>query len=234
MYSTDLAYIHHVGFGDLANGAAPELIRILRGHGVRSGRIVELGCGSGILARHLVGAGYRVAGFDRSPAMIRLARREAPGARFRVASLATAPVPRCDAVVAIGEVVSYVGSWATVERLFRRVHRSLRPGGVFIFDFMESGERRTFRAKSRAGKDWAIVMRADLGQGGRVLTRRLTMFRKLDREYRKSQEVHRVRIEPRERVADALRRTGFDVRMRRSYGGYRLMAGDVAVVATRL
>ena len=43
LYATDLAYIHHAGFGDFARRAAPELIRILRAHGIRNGFIVEAG-----------------------------------------------------------------------------------------------------------------------------------------------------------------------------------------------
>lgn len=238
MYRSDLAYIHHVAFGDLAEHAAPELVRILREHGIRSGArarrpplIVELGCGSGILARHLVAAGCRVLGIDSSPDMIRLARAHAPGARFRVASAVVTPIPRCDAVIAIGEVISYFKTWTTVDRLFRRVHAALAPGGLFIFDFIESGERRTFAPKGRAGDDWAIVARADLSPDGRALVRRMTMFRKAGREYRQSHEVHRVRIYPRAQVAAALAKAGFDARMRRSYGRYRLLPGDVAVLA---
>jgi SAM-dependent methyltransferase len=233
MYSTDLAYIHDAGWGDRARSTAPELIRILRQHGLRSGRIVEAGCGSGILAQCLVEAGYRVHGFDASPAMIRLARQHAPAARFQVASLGRARMPPCDAVVAIGEVMSYVGSWRTITRFFRRVHDALSARGLFIFDFIESGEGRTYSAKSRGGRDWALVARADLDDGGRVLTRHLTMFRKVGGEYRRSREVHRVHIHPRANVATALAGAGFAVHLRRSYGGYRLMHGDVAVIAER-
>jgi SAM-dependent methyltransferase len=233
VYSEDLAYIHDAGWGDLARDAAPELVRILRRHAIRSARIVDAGCGSGILARHLVGAGYRVHGFDASPAMIRLARRNAPGARFRVASLAGARIPPCDAAIAIGEVISYVGSWRTLVRFFRRVRDALAPGGLFLFDFIESADRRTYSPKSRGGKDWVLVARADLSDSGRVVTRHLTMFRKVGGQYRRSREVHRVHIYPRETIAAALADAGFTAELRRSFGGYRLMHGDVAVIAER-
>jgi cyclopropane fatty-acyl-phospholipid synthase-like methyltransferase len=165
--------------------------------------------------------------------MIRLSRRHAPGARFEVASLAGARISTCDAVIAIGEVISYVASWRTVARFFRRVHDALPPRGLFIFDFIESGQRRTYPPKSRGGADWALVARADLSDGGRVLTRHLTMFRKIGGEYRRSREVHRVHIYPRATVAAALADAGFKAELRRSYGRHRLMHGDVAVVAER-
>src|SRR5262245_43033983 len=117
MYSTDLAHVHHTGFNHFADDVAPHIARILSRAGPQAGRIVELGCGGGTLARHLSDHGYDVRGFDISAAMIRLARREAPQARFGVASLTDVRIPPCDAVIAIGEVVTYVpGGLAALAR----------------------------------------------------------------------------------------------------------------------
>jgi len=254
LYSTDLAYIHDAGFGDFAARAAPEVIRILRRHGIRpraerfrgttgSGRarrVVEVGCGSGTLARHLVDAGYDVVGLDISPAMIRLAREKVPEATFRVASLTKARMPRCDAVVAIGEVVTYVpasgggtGVPPALRKFFSRVHEALEPGGLFIFDFIERGVWRTYPAKIHSGGDWVIAAHAELDAAGQILTRRMVAIRKVGRQYRRTQESHRVRIYKRRAVANALAGAGFTARMSRSYGRYRLLPGDVAVIATR-
>ncbi len=231
LYLSDLAYIHDRGFGDLANGVAPELLRILRGHGLRRARIVEAGCGSGALAKHLSDAGHSVLGIDVSPAMIRLARRQAPRARFRVASLTTARIPRCDAVIAVGEVITYLPSRRAVERFFARVARALRPGGVFLFDFIESAERRTYAPKRLGGDDWAIVVSADASADGATITRKIATVRKIGATHRRSRETHRVRIYSRDTIAAALAAAGFRAVMRRSFGKYRLMASDVAVIA---
>jgi 2-polyprenyl-3-methyl-5-hydroxy-6-metoxy-1,4-benzoquinol methylase len=230
LYSSDLAYIHHAGFGDFAKRAAPEVIRILRRAGIRSGRIVDAGCGSGILSRHLVDAGYRVDGFDVSPAMVRLAAKNAPGAALRVASLTSVRLPPCRAVIAIGEVVAYASS---VRAFLRRAGKAIEPGGLLIFDFVDSAARRTYPPKSIGGTDWALVVSADADRAGRILTRRITTFRKIGRVSRRSQEVHRVRIYRRAEMAQMLAAAGFRATMRRSYGGYRLKAGDVAVVAEK-
>ena len=229
LYATDLAYIHHAGFGDFARRAAPELIRILRAHGIRNGLIVEAGCGSGILARRLTDAGYDVFGFDQSAAMIRLARRHAPAARFRVASLTHVSIPPCRAVLATGEIVTYVPGG--VPAFFRRVHAALQPRGLFIFDFIESARRRTYPSKTLHGDGWSLVARADLSASGRILTRRLAMLRRIGHRHRRSRETHRVRIYGKEEMAQALADAGFAVRMRRSYGRYRLLPGSVAVIA---
>jgi SAM-dependent methyltransferase len=245
VYSTDLAYIHDAGFGDFAERVSPEIVRILRRHGtcpsaVRAALIVEVGCGSGTLARHLVEAGYDVLGIDISPAMVRLARAKARGARVRVGSLTDVRLPACRAVVAINEVVTYVpatGIGTRVEKplrdFFARVHDALPPRGLFIFDFIESGARRTYRAKSRAGPDWVIAAHAELDPSGHMLTRRMVTIRKMGRQFRRSQERHRVRIYTRDAVRRALADAGFTARMSRAYGRQRLTAGAVAVVAAR-
>lgn len=232
LYTTDLAYVHDAAFGDLARAAAPAIVRTLRAHGIARGRIVELGCGSGVAARHFVECGYHVTGIDVSKAMIRLARAAAPGASFRAASLARVRIPRCDAIVGIGEVFNYLpGGAAALARFFDRAHVALAPRGCLIFDFMESGARRTYPAKSQTGHDWAIASRARLDRSRRVLTRQIVVIRKVGRRVRRTSETHTIRIYTRRAVREALVRAGFSVRMSRSFGRHRVLPGDVVVVA---
>lgn len=87
-YRDDLAYIHDVGFGNLARHAAPVLLDGLRQRGVDRGLVIDLGCGSGILAQALVAAGYDILGIDISAAMIALAQQRVPNGQFRRSDLA--------------------------------------------------------------------------------------------------------------------------------------------------
>ncbi len=61
-YKADLAYIHDVGFSQFAQHAAAGLLDILRRARITRGRVVDLGCGSGIWAAELIDAGYDVLG----------------------------------------------------------------------------------------------------------------------------------------------------------------------------
>ena len=233
MYSADLAYVHDAAFGDVARRAAPEIVHLLRDRGIRRGHIVEVGCGSGIAAACFVTRGYTVTGVDVSPAMIRLARATAPAARFRVGSVERLHPPPCDAVVAIGEIVSYVpGGLPALQRFFARVHKALRPGGVLVFDFIESAAGRTFAAKSFGGADWALVARATYDDARKLLTRRIIVVRTTGRRVRHATEVHQVRVYGRAEMRRALEKAGFSVTIARSYGRYRLMTGDAAMIAT--
>src|SRR5919107_547567 len=67
-YGEDIAYIHDVGHAEFALRSAPGILEILDRNGIHDGLIVDLGCGSGLWARELVDAGYRVLGIDISDA----------------------------------------------------------------------------------------------------------------------------------------------------------------------
>jgi trans-aconitate methyltransferase len=235
LYSAHLAYVHDAAFGELAARAAPAIVRLLHAHGIRGGRIVELGCGSGITAARLLAAGYDVFGIDASRAMIRMARRRAPRASFRVASIAATTMPRCRCVVAVGEVVAYLtGGGRALRGLFRRLHGALEPGGLLIFDFIESAARRTYAIRRRSGDGWTVASNARFDRKRQLLTRKIVVARPRGRLVRGSSETHHVRIYRRREMRTALANAGFSVRMVRSYGGYRLLPGDVVAVARRV
>jgi SAM-dependent methyltransferase len=205
---------------------------------LRSGRIVDLGCGSGILSESLSKAGYDVLGIDLSPAMLRIARRRAPRAVFRIASVHRAELPEAIAIVAVGECLNYLFDvrgdprWPhRLERLFHRVYRALRPGGIFLFDLAEPGRLggRTSLEAHWDGADWALLLNANEDRTRNLLVRRITTFRHLGTgpraRYRRDQEVHRLRLFPRSQTVRLLRKAGFRVRTLPGYSGFRFPAG---------
>ena len=106
-YGPDQAIIHDREFGDLSRRAAAYLRPLLDEAGLRHGTVVDLGCGSGILASILTDAGYDVLGVDVSQDMIELASANAPKASFRRGSLLDVDLPPAVAVTAIGEALNY-------------------------------------------------------------------------------------------------------------------------------
>ncbi len=73
----------------------------------REGLVVELGCGSGLLTRHLLDGGHRVIATDASPAMLDLARDVASDAEeIRRLTLPDDPIPEADAIVSVGHALS--------------------------------------------------------------------------------------------------------------------------------
>jgi SAM-dependent methyltransferase len=232
-YQPDLAYIHDAGFGDFARKSAPGLLCILKRAGIRSGVVVDLGCGSGIWAAELTRQGYDVVGIDISRSMIRLARKRDPDGRFINASFLSAQLPPCAAVTAIGECFNYTfdgrNSRTELARFFRRVHEALQPGGVFIFDIAEPG--RALRRAHAEGKNWAILFAAEASRD--LLIRRMTAFRQVGKLYRRSEETHRLRLYRSSDIAAELRGAGFAVRVVRAYGRMPLPSANTAFVATK-
>ncbi len=115
-------------------GRLTQLAAAVRDHAAAGGELLDLGCGSGDLARHLAAAGYRVTGCDISPRMLEQAAAADRGQTVRWAGLEPgwralpfAP-PSLDAVVA-SSVLEYVPDPAVVLAECARV---LRPGGVLL------------------------------------------------------------------------------------------------------
>ncbi len=235
-YNTDLAYIHQVGYSAYVRAAAPGLLSILHRNRIDSGLVVDLGCGPGLWAQELTCRGYDALGIDISPAMIALARKSAPRAQFRSGSFLKAKLPACAAVTAVGEVLNYMfdrdNNRRQMARFFRRVYQALQPGGVFIFD-LAGPERELGRVPRRwtTGKDWAILLEVSREEG--LLIRHMTILRKVGQRYRRSEEVHRLRLyAPREVLAD-LRAAGFTARPLRGYGEEKFFRGLAGFVARR-
>lgn len=236
-YGTDLAYIHDAGFGGIAYDAARRLIEELVRAGRREGTVVDLGCGSGILAHHVLEAGYAVFGVDVSDAMVAMARQRAPGAKFQVGSFVSTTLPSCVAVTAIGEVLNYAFDTTNNERarteLFKRVYQALVPGGLWLFD-MAGPERATPGQPQRTfadGPDWAVLAETDVASG--VLTRTITTFRQVGTLYRRSTEVHRLALVDESAVLESLRAAGFEASSLPGYGTTRLPQGLVAFLARK-
>ncbi|WP_424186936.1 methyltransferase domain-containing protein [Actinokineospora sp. G85] len=92
--------------------------------------LVDLGCGAGLLAPHLVGKGYRHVGVD----ITRSALDHAVGYGVLAVRADVARVPLADAtadVVCAGEILEHVGDHAAVVGEACRV---LRPGGLLVLD----------------------------------------------------------------------------------------------------
>jgi SAM-dependent methyltransferase len=236
-YENDLAYIHDRGFGAFAAGSAAGILKLLRQHGIREGLVVDLGCGSGIWARALADASYRVIGVDISPAMIELARQRVPEARFHVGSFLEFLLPGCQVVTALGEVFNYLfdpnNSLRSLRQVCKRVFDALTPNGLLIFDVAEPGRCKGLTQRFTEGEDWTCLVEIHQDTAKQQLTRRIVSFRKVGDAYRRHEETHIQQLYLGTKIAEMLRGIGFRVRQTRSYGEYRLSPKVVAIVARK-
>jgi SAM-dependent methyltransferase len=116
-----------------------------------TGSVIDAGCGPGYAAAELAAAGLPVLGVDRSAAMIDIARRRCPQARFTVADMFVLPVPD-SSVAAVCSWYSIVHTPAAdLPRLFGEFRRVLTEGGRVLLAFQTSAP--TLQLSSAFGYD---------------------------------------------------------------------------------
>jgi hypothetical protein len=69
------------------------------------------------LTRALVEAWFHVTGIDASSDLLALARVDVPRARFVNASIYDVHIPACEAIIAVGEFLTYHAEGADADRL---------------------------------------------------------------------------------------------------------------------
>jgi SAM-dependent methyltransferase len=99
--------------------------------------VLDLCCGTGLIAGHLDSLGFQVSGVDESARMLEIARVNAPRARFQQADMARFRYPEpFDAVVSFYNSINHARSAAHLRRTIANVAAHLRPKGLFLFDYV--------------------------------------------------------------------------------------------------
>jgi 2-polyprenyl-6-hydroxyphenyl methylase/3-demethylubiquinone-9 3-methyltransferase len=138
----DLGALWHDGDGHaiaLLRAETPVRLAYVRGALARAGahrgaRILDVGCGGGLLANPLAEAGYRVKGIDRSAPSLAAARTRVPAGADATYELGDAlalaePPEEYDAVLMM-DVLEHLDE---PERALAEAARTLKPGGVLVF-----------------------------------------------------------------------------------------------------
>jgi len=116
----------------------------LRDHGIASGKLLDLGCGTGVHAIEFARRGWDVTGIDLSHEMIASAKARAAQAGLSISlrqgdACVAGPERDFDAVVSLFHVASYQTSREALAALFLTAHTALKPGGLFFFDYWYGG-----------------------------------------------------------------------------------------------
>lgn len=96
-----------------------------------SGLVLDLGCGTGRLAAHLAGRGYKVVGVDVSPEMLASARRRGALALVQADAFR---LPFRDATFDAVAALRVVFHFQDAGALLQEASRVLAPGGSLVFD----------------------------------------------------------------------------------------------------
>ncbi|MGD9735514.1 MAG: class I SAM-dependent methyltransferase [Solirubrobacterales bacterium] len=110
----------------------PELER----RGLRKGRVLDVGCGTGRAFQPLLKRGFQVHGCDLSPAMLERAREQFGDAvELDVADMRELPVfGSFDLVLAMNDAVNYLTGDGELEQALRGMRANLAADGLLLFD----------------------------------------------------------------------------------------------------
>lgn len=114
---------------------AARLRQVLHGEGIADGaRLLEAACGTGSHIVHLR-AWYEIEGFDRSAAMLEIARTRLPGSRLFEADMTSFTVERpFDALLCLFSSIGYLRDNASLRAAAARFAAAVRPGGAIIIE----------------------------------------------------------------------------------------------------
>ncbi|MEN8113732.1 MAG: class I SAM-dependent methyltransferase [Actinomycetota bacterium] len=204
-------YDRHWGY--FAAAIRPVLDRLALGNLPDSAHVVDLCCGTGVLAASLSDR-FRVTGIDGSSAMIDYARTNAPDASFIVADAREFELAdTAAAVVSTFDSLNHVMSIEELADVFRRVRAILEPGGVFIFDLnMADGFDKRWRdGPSIADERDVVVGKMGWDPETGVANIDLALVeRSDDGELRRTDFTLTQRAYGEPEVTDALRTAGFE------------------------
>ena len=121
-------------------------------------RILDLGCGTGVLTAQLAELAGSVVGVDSSEGMIERAASRYPGIRFEVCDALALPFEECFDVVFSNAVFHWIPDH---DALLGQVSKALAPGGLLICEFGANGNIATIeRALAAACRDFGYEYRS--------------------------------------------------------------------------
>jgi SAM-dependent methyltransferase len=134
-------------------------------HGLEGRQLLDVACGTGKSFAPMLARRYQVTACDISPAMVLEARKNL-GARARVVVADMRALPWAssfDFVTCLDDAVNYLLSKADLDAALTSMARTLRPGGVLVFDTnslatYRSAFAQTFEVTSG---DWRFTWRGE-------------------------------------------------------------------------
>jgi SAM-dependent methyltransferase len=124
---------YDVVMGD-RTGPAGHLGKLIRAANPNARNVLELGCGTGSILKHLQ-HNYEVSGLDTSSRMLSIARHKVPHAKFFRQDMVDFQIDDSfDVICCVFDSINHVRRFSEWKKVFARVRRHLSPGGCFIFD----------------------------------------------------------------------------------------------------
>lgn len=105
----------------------------------RKNSLLELGSGTGNLARYFLENNFNYTGLDYSPEMIAIAKDKVPEATFLEGDMRNFDLPKpIESFIITARSISYLVKNSEVNNTLSNIHKNLKPGGILSFDFIDA------------------------------------------------------------------------------------------------
>lgn len=104
-------------------------------------KVIEIGCGTGLLAKRLINAGYDYLGVDLYDEMLEIARKETNSDRFIQGDMRNLKSDESfDCAMITGRSICYVTTNQEIISTFNGINHLLKIKGLFIFDSFDANK----------------------------------------------------------------------------------------------
>ncbi len=100
--------------------------------------ILEIGCGTGNLAKRFIENNYNYLGLDFSQSMIKIAQKRNKKGDFLTADMRSFSSKKQDSILITGRTTSYIITNKDLDDTFKSVYENLDDNGIFVFDFIDA------------------------------------------------------------------------------------------------
>jgi ubiquinone/menaquinone biosynthesis C-methylase UbiE len=179
--------------------------------------VLDLACGTGLLAHALARARIPVIGVDSSRAMLAIAKQRcravADRARFRRANLTAFRVREpCAVATACGDVMNHMLTRPVLVRVLRSARANLQPGGVLVFEaqnrfcYEHYWNGHDYLSEGPGGE---LAMCCEWDPGRRLATARMIGYVRVGRSWQRVETSLVERYHSDAELRSALREAGF-------------------------
>ena len=133
-----LSKVYDSGWGDFSIQYVDLINELLEERGLKKAGILDLACGTGILALKLARCGHTIHGIDISPEMISVAKSKSiglPDLSFEIQDMVRFNTDtKFDLVTCTFDSINYIRKLSNLRKMLFRVASVLHERGLFIFD----------------------------------------------------------------------------------------------------
>lgn len=175
--------------------------------------ILDLCCGTGHMAQHLIEQGYQVTGLDISEAMLQYARDNAPNAKFILDDARFFKLPSTfDVVICPSGSLNHMISIEDLEKVFTQVYDSLLDNGIFLFGITLEDGYKSWNGAIADGDvkdDFAWACCDSYNPEEKIGQFKITIFQMVEKTWQRLDISNLIRGYSRTEVISALESVGF-------------------------